>query len=177
MGFSLSDQELGSVAGLLALFHDAQRRLSHLLRSDLYLRRQHGAAEKMCADGFGEFPMTPRAHVRAVPADHLCGEVCVAVADVANRAPRDDVPRAVDEDQHPLFRCQGVRSLAVAMRQPCVVRLDDVSKRDWPRALRAVHRHVTPHWGQSNVDTGTPSEDSRWGETAIGHSPYAVGHA
>jgi len=36
MDLSLAEQDLGSVAGLLALLHDALRRLPHLPRPGLY---------------------------------------------------------------------------------------------------------------------------------------------
>jgi hypothetical protein len=46
-GLSLSDQDIGSVADLLALFHEALRRLPHCLCPESYFRGQHRAAEEM----------------------------------------------------------------------------------------------------------------------------------
>src|SRR4029453_13771841 len=105
-GLSLSDQDIGSVADLLALFHEALRRLPHCLCPESYFRGQHRAAEEMGANGFGEFPTTPRAHVRAASPQDVGGEFRVAEADVTGRASGDDVPRAIDEDQRSLLRCQ-----------------------------------------------------------------------
>src|SRR5262245_45866331 len=51
---SLSDQHVGSVAGLSALLYKALRRLPHRMGSESYLRGQHRAAEEMGANGFGE---------------------------------------------------------------------------------------------------------------------------
>jgi hypothetical protein len=53
-GPSLSDQDIGTVAELLGLFHEALHRLPHPLRPESDFRGQHRAAEEMCADGFGE---------------------------------------------------------------------------------------------------------------------------
>src|SRR4029453_1514615 len=96
-----------------------------------------------CANGFGEFPTTPRAYVGAAPAQDVGGEFRVAEADVTGRALGDDVTRAIDEDQRSLFRCQDLRSLAVNVRQMAVVRLDNVGERNRLRALRALHLHVS----------------------------------
>src|SRR6266536_557348 len=63
-GLSLSDQDVGSVAELLGLFHEALRRLPHRLRHESYFRGQHRAAEEMCTNGFSEVLTTSRAHVR-----------------------------------------------------------------------------------------------------------------
>jgi hypothetical protein len=49
---SLSDQDIGPVADLLSLFHEALRRLPHRLRPESYFRGQHRAAEEMGANGF-----------------------------------------------------------------------------------------------------------------------------
>src|SRR4030095_8739002 len=48
----------------------------------------------------------PTAHGLSASAHHFCSEFRVSVADVTGRTPSDDVPRAVDEDQHSLFRCE-----------------------------------------------------------------------
>src|SRR5215475_8148825 len=93
----------------------------------------------MGTNDLGEVLTTPRAHVRAASADYLGSEFRVAVANVTGRASGDDLPRAVEEDQCSLFRCQDLRSLAVNVRQMAVVRLDDVGERNRLRALRAVH--------------------------------------
>ena len=58
-GLGLPDQDVGSVADLLALFHEVLCRLSHIMRPGLYLRGQHGAAKEMCSDGFGKVPTAP----------------------------------------------------------------------------------------------------------------------
>ena len=94
----------------------------------------------MSANGFGELPTTPRAHVRAASAQDVGREFRVAEADVTGRASGDDVPRAVEEDQRSLFRCEDLRSLAVNVRQMAVVRLDDVGDCDQLPAFRALDR-------------------------------------
>src|SRR5262249_31886625 len=108
LGLSLSDQDVGSVTGFLALLHQALRRLPHRLRPPLYFRGQHGAAEEMGANGVGEVLATPMAHVRAASED-VCSEFRVAEADVTRRTPGDDMPRAIEKDQRSLIGCQGVR--------------------------------------------------------------------
>ena len=113
---SLSDQDIGPVAELLDLFHESLRRLPHRLRPESYFRGQHRAAEEMCANGFGKVLTTPRAHVSAASVQDVGGEFRVAEANVTGRASGDDVPRAVDEDQRSLFRCEDVRALAVNVR-------------------------------------------------------------
>src|SRR5262245_6480273 len=75
------------------------------------------------------------------PPQDVCGELVVAEADVTRRASGDDLPRAVDEDQGSLLRCQNFGSLAVNVRQKAVVRLDDVRQRDRLRAPGAVYLH------------------------------------
>jgi len=112
-GLSPSDQDIGCVADLLTLFHEALRRLPHRLRPESYFQGQHRAAEEMGANGFGEVLTTPGTHVRAASAHHVGSEFRVSVADVTGRASGDDVTRAVDEDQRSLFRCEDLRSLAV----------------------------------------------------------------
>src|SRR5262249_4238706 len=97
-GLRLSDQDVGCVAELLALFHEVLRCLPHRLRPASHFRGQHRAAEQMCANGFSEVQTTPRAHVRAVSAYHLCGEFREAEAEVTSRASGDDMSRAVDDD-------------------------------------------------------------------------------
>jgi len=82
----------------------------------------------MCANGFSEFPTTPRAHVRAASAQDVGREFRVAEADITGRASGDDVTRAIDEDQRSLLRCQDMRALAVNVRQMAVVRLDNVGE-------------------------------------------------
>src|SRR5262245_28864283 len=143
LGLSLSDQDVGSVTGLLALLHQALRRLPHRLRPPLYFRGQHGAAEEMSANGVGEVLATPRAHVR-VASEEVCSEFRVAEADVTRRTPGDDMLPAIEKDQRSLVGCQGMRSVAVRMRQTAVLRLDDVGERNRLRALRAIHLHETP---------------------------------
>src|SRR4030095_12057193 len=91
-GLSLSDQDIGPVAELLSLFHEALRRLPHRLRPESYFRGQHRAAEEMGANGFGEVLTTPRAHVRAGSVQDVGGEFRVAEADVTGRASGDDGP-------------------------------------------------------------------------------------
>jgi hypothetical protein len=150
---SVSDQDIGSVADLLALVHEALRRLPHRLRPESYFRGQHRAAEEMGANGFGKVLPTPRAHVRAASAQDVGGEFRVAEADVTGRASGNDVTGAVDEDQRSLLRCQDVRALAVNVRQMAVGRLDDVGQRDRLGALRALHLRVTP---RSPVSSGGP---------------------
>src|SRR5262249_45581743 len=76
---------------------------------------------------------------RAASAHHVGGELRVAVRDVTGRAPGNDVTRAVKEDERPLLRRQGVRSLAINMRQTPIARLDDVGERDRLAALPAVY--------------------------------------
>jgi hypothetical protein len=142
-GLSRSDQDIGSVAELLALLHEVLRRLPHRLRPESYFRGQHRAAEEMGANGFGEVPTTPRAHVRAASAHHVGGELRVAEADVTGRASGDDVARAVDEHQRSLLRRQDLRSLAVNVRQTAVVQLDDVGECNRLRARRAIRLHET----------------------------------
>src|SRR5262245_58104983 len=50
---SFSDQDFGSVAGLVRLLDEVLRRLSDRLRPESYFRGQHRAAEEMCANGLG----------------------------------------------------------------------------------------------------------------------------
>jgi len=52
--FCLSHQHVGSVAELLALFHEALRRIAQLLRPESDYRGQYRAAKEMSANGFGE---------------------------------------------------------------------------------------------------------------------------
>src|SRR4029450_7149368 len=100
-GLSLSDQDIGPIADLLGLFHEALRRLPHRLRPESYFRGQHRTAEETGANDFGEVLTTPRAHARSASAQDVGGEFRVAEAHVTDRALGDDVNRAVDEDQRP----------------------------------------------------------------------------
>src|SRR5262245_25236628 len=98
----------------------------------------------MSANGFGEVQTTPRAEVRAAPAQDVYGKSRVVETDVTDWASDDDVVPAESEEQRPLLRRQAVRTSAVTMRQKAAIRLDDVGKRDRLGALRAVHLHATP---------------------------------
>src|SRR5262245_10865248 len=144
-GLSFSDQDIGVVAELLTLFYEAVRGVPHRLRPESYFHGQHRTAEEMCANVFGEVPTTPRTHVRATSAYHVCGEFCEAEGDVTGRALGDDVTRTVGEDQCSFFRCQDLRSLAINVRETAVGRLDGVGGRNRLGALRALHLHVAPH--------------------------------
>jgi hypothetical protein len=65
-GLSLSDQDVGSVTRLLALFHQTLRRLPDLLRPDSNFGWSHRATEEMRANALGEVRATSRAHLRVV---------------------------------------------------------------------------------------------------------------
>src|SRR5262245_10850958 len=143
-GFGLSDHHLGFVAELVALFHEALRRIPQLLRPEPKCRGHRRAAQEMSADGVGEVQTTLRAEVRAAPAQGVCGKSHVVEADVTARASGDDVVPAESDDQRPLHRRQAVRSFAVPMRQKAAIRVDDVGNRNWTGALRARYLHVAP---------------------------------
>jgi hypothetical protein len=57
--FSLADQDIGSVACLLALLHQLLRRLSHCLCPATYFGRQHRAAKEMRPSARCEIRATP----------------------------------------------------------------------------------------------------------------------
>jgi len=105
-GLSFYDQKVGPVTQLLALFHEVLRRLPHRPRPESYFRGQHRATEEMGANLLGQVASTMRTHVRAAAAQHICAQLREAIFPVAENAIRDDVIRAVDEDQRPLFWCQ-----------------------------------------------------------------------
>ena len=137
-GLSLSDQDVGSVTEFLGLFHKVLCCLPHRLRPASYFRGKHRAAEEMCSNGLGEVPTTPRAQVRASSDQNVGSEFRVAEADVTRRTPGDDMPPAIEKDQRSLVGCQGMRSLAVHVRQTAVRRFNDVGERNRLRALRAL---------------------------------------
>src|SRR5262245_36947473 len=58
---SLSDQDVGSIAKLLTLFHQVLRRLANLLRSPSYFGGKHGAVVQVGAGAPGQVATTPRA--------------------------------------------------------------------------------------------------------------------
>src|SRR5262249_61263385 len=93
-----------------------------------YFRGQHGAAKEMRANGVGEIPTAPWAHVRAASANDVYAEFRGAKADVTGRALGDDVARAVDDDQRLLRRCKALRSFAVNVQQTAVGRLDGIGE-------------------------------------------------
>src|SRR5262245_1298494 len=125
----------------------------------------------MGANDLGEILTAPRAHVRAAPVQDVCGELVVVVTDVADRAPGDGVLRAVEEDERTLLGSQDVRSLTVDMRQTTTGRLDDVCKRDWLRALRAVHLRIHLHV----VMRQAGRQRRNWTFALCGTSPRSMG--
>ena len=60
-GLSLSDQDVGSVAELLGLFHEVLRRLAHCLRLESNFGGKHRAAVHMRAGARGQVATTARA--------------------------------------------------------------------------------------------------------------------
>src|SRR5262245_666550 len=98
----------------------------------------------MSANRFGEVQTTPRAKVRAAPAQDVYGKSRVVEADVTDWASNDGMVPAESEEQRPLLRRQAVRTSAVTMRQKATIRLDDVAKRNRLGALRALRLHVAP---------------------------------
>src|SRR5262245_1010286 len=143
VGLGLPDQHLGPVTQLLALLHQVARRVPDLVRPAPHLIRQHRAAVEMAAHALGEIAAAAGAEVRAA-AERIRGELDQAEADVAAHAVGHGVTEAVHEEQRTLFRGQGLRSLAVDVRQVAAQRLHDVGADHRPRALRALHLHVAP---------------------------------
>src|SRR5262249_58220045 len=88
---------------------------------------------------------TPRAHVRATSQVIRC-ELRHFIEAVAGQTMRDEMMRAIDKEQGPFFRRQTLSASAVQVRQVAIARFDDVGERDGPRALRALHLHVTPRY-------------------------------
>src|SRR5262245_61241219 len=120
------------------------RRVPQFLRPESNCRGQHRAAKEMSANGFGKVQTTPRAEVRAAPAQDVYGKSRVVEADVTDWASDDDVVPAESEEQRPLLRRQAVRTSAVTMRQKAAIRLDDVGQRNRLRALGALCWHAAP---------------------------------
>src|SRR5262245_61228133 len=126
----------------------------------------------MSANRFGEVQTTPRAKVRAAPAQDVYGKSRVVEADVTDWASDDDVIPAESEEQRPLLRRQAVRTSAVTMRQKAAIRFDDVGERNRLGALRARHLHATPRSsprrcpGRRFVPTGREEPDT------IGGTPF-----
>src|SRR5262245_36067353 len=148
------------------------RRVPQFLRPESNCRGQHRAAKEMSANGFGKVQTTPRAEVRAAPAQDVYGKSRVVEADVTDWASDDDVVPAESEEQRPLLRRQAVRTSAVTMRQKAAIRLDDVGKRNRLGALRALRLHATPRSsvrlcpGRQFVPTGREEPDT------IGGTPF-----
>jgi hypothetical protein len=134
---------------LLGLLHEVLRRLPDCLRPASDFRGRHRAAEEMRTHAFGEVPTAPRAQVRTVSTQHIRGELCEAEASVTSRTSSDSMPRAVDENQRSLFRCQDLRSVAVGVGQSTAGRFNSVHERDWLRTLRALYLHGVPLSGRS----------------------------
>jgi hypothetical protein len=105
------------------------------------------------------------------PLSKIGGEFRVAEADVTGRASGDDVPRAVDEDQRSLLRCQDVGRLqSTCDRWPFFNSIMSVSPIGWAHfehftciALLSTAGHYRPAWGPHGTGAffGSPSSIHR----------------
>src|SRR5262249_5415544 len=84
------------MSDLLALLHEALRRLHHGLRPESYFRGQHRAAVQVGADILRETLPTSRALVSAASPKRINGKFCKTKAEATGQALRDDVIGAVD---------------------------------------------------------------------------------
>src|SRR5215470_693829 len=100
---SRSDQDVGSVAELLAFFHEALRRLPHCLRLESNFGGKHRAAVCVPACALGQVATTPRAEVRAA-SRRIDGKFRHPEPPVTVHAIGDGMPEAVDKEQSALFR-------------------------------------------------------------------------
>src|SRR5262245_13453472 len=152
-GLGLPDQDVGSVADLLALFHAVLRRLPAGLRPESYFRGQHRAAVQVGADILSETLPTSSALVSAASPKRISGKFCKTKAEATGQALRDDMIGTVDEQKGALVHGQRSGSRTVHMRQTAPGGVDDVAERDQLEALRTLHLHGTP---RSTVSSGGP---------------------
>src|SRR5215470_6958542 len=110
-GFCLSDQDVGCVTELLALFHQVLRRLAYLLRPPSYFGGKHGATVQMGAGALGQVATTPRAEVRAT-SERIGGKFHQTETQVTAQTVGDGMPEAVNKEQGALFRGQHAGAIA-----------------------------------------------------------------
>jgi hypothetical protein len=140
VGFRLSDQDIRPIDRLLIAHDENLRRLPNVLRSLLYFAGQRHTAEEMGADGLGQIATAARAQIGPAP-QRIGRELSERKAKGTGWAVRDEMCRAIHEHQRTLFRGQRLGPFAVDVRQPTVVRLDNVRRGDRPRAPVTLYLH------------------------------------
>src|SRR5512138_1011817 len=99
----------------------------------------------MPANALRQILSAARAQIRPAP-EGVCRELRHVESQAAGVAAGDEMIRAIDEEQRPLFRREPVCPCAIQVREAAARRLDDIGNRDRPRARCAAHLHKRDLW-------------------------------